>query len=40
MLHRTVYNWAIQDGKKIGICIVDEIYELGTPEYLEEYLNG
>ena len=35
-----VYNWAIQDGKKIGICIVDEIYELGTPEYLEEYLNG
>jgi dTDP-glucose pyrophosphorylase len=35
-----VYNWAIQDGKKIGICIVDEIYELGTPEYLEEYLSG
>ena len=35
-----VYNWAIKDGKKIGIGMVDEIYELGTPEYLEEYLNG
>ena len=35
-----VYNWAIKDGKKIGIYMVDEIYELGTPEYLEEYLNG
>ena len=35
-----VYNWAIRDGKKIGIGMVDEIYELGTPEYLEEYLNG
>ena len=34
-----VYNWAIKDGKKIGIGMVDEIYELGTPEYLEEYLN-
>ena len=35
-----VYNWAIRDGKKIGIGMVDEIYELGTPEYLESYLNG
>ena len=35
-----VYNWAIRDGKKIGIGMVDEIYELGTPEYLERYLNG
>ena len=34
-----VYNWAIRDGKKIGIGMVDEIYELGTPEYLERYLN-
>ena len=33
-----VYNWAILDGKKIGIGMVDEIYELGTPEYLERYL--
>ena len=35
-----VYNWAIKDGKKIAIYMVDKIYELGTPEYLEEYLNG
>ena len=35
-----VYNWAIRDGKKIGIGMVDKIYELGTPEYLENYLNG
>ena len=28
------YNWAIRDGKKVGIGMVDEIYELGTPEYL------
>ena len=34
-----VYNWAILDGKKIGIGMVDEIYELGTPEYLERYLS-
>ena len=34
-----VYNWAIKDGKKIGIYMVDEIYELGTPEYLENYLS-
>ena len=33
-----VYNWAILDGKKVGIGMVDEIYELGTPEYLERYL--
>ncbi len=34
-----VYNWAIKDGKKIVISMVDKIYELGTPEYLESYLN-
>ena len=34
-----VYNWAIKDGKKIAIYMVDKIYELGTPEYLEKYLN-
>ena len=33
-----VYNWAIRDGKKIGIGMVDKVYELGTPEYLEKYL--
>jgi len=33
-----VYNWAILDGKKIGIGMVDKVYELGTPEYLERYL--
>jgi len=33
-----VYNWAIKDGKKIVISMVDKIYELGTPEYLEKYL--
>ena len=32
------YNWAIKDGKKIGIGMVDKVYELGTPEYLERYL--
>ena len=35
-----VYNWAIKDGKKIVISSVDKIYELGTPEYLKEYLNN
>ena len=35
-----VYNWAIKDGKRIVISMVDKIYELGTPEYLEKYLNG
>ena len=34
-----VYNWAIRDGKKIAIYMVDKIYELGTPEYLGNYLN-
>jgi len=33
-----VYNWAIRDGKKIGIYMVDKLYSLGTPEHLEEYL--
>ena len=35
-----VYNWAIKDGKKIVINIVDKVTQLGTPKYLEEYLNG
>ena len=34
-----VYNYAIKDGKHICITQVDNIYELGTPEYLEAYLN-
>ena len=34
-----VYNWAIKDGKKIVISMVEKMYELGTPEYLERYLN-
>lgn len=33
-----VYNYAIKDGKKICITQVDKVYELGTPEYLEAYL--
>ena len=34
-----VYNWAIKDGKKIAISQVDKVYELGTPEYLEDYFS-
>lgn len=34
-----VYNYAIKDGKHICITHVDKIYELGTPEYLQAYLN-
>ena len=33
-----VYTWAIKDGKKYVVGMVDEIYSLGTPEHLEEYL--
>ena len=35
-----VYNWAIKDGKKVGIYMVDKCYSLGTPEDLQEYLSG
>ena len=35
-----VYNWAIKDGKKVGIYMVDKLYSLGTPEDLQDYLNG
>jgi dTDP-glucose pyrophosphorylase len=35
-----VYNYAVKDGKKITVTYVDKVYELGTPEYLERYLNG
>lgn len=35
-----VYNYAIRDGKKICITQVDKVYELGTPEYLENYLSN
>ena len=35
-----VYNYAIKDNKHIVITKVDKVYELGTPEYLESYLNG
>ena len=34
-----VYDWAIRDGKKITIGMVDELHSLGTPEHLEEYLS-
>ena len=34
-----VYNWAIRDGKKVGIYMVDKLYSLGTPEDLQEYLS-
>ena len=33
-----VYNWAIKDGKKIGVFMVDKLHSLGTPEDLKEYL--
>ena len=35
-----VYNWAVKDGKRIGVFMVDKCYSLGTPEDLQEYLNG
>ena len=35
-----VYNYAIKDGKHIVITQVDNIYQMGTPEDLQEYLNG
>lgn len=35
-----VYNYGIKDGKQYIITQVDKVYELGTPEYLEKYLNG
>ena len=35
-----VYNWAVKDGKRVGVFMVDKCYSLGTPEDLEEYLNG
>lgn len=34
-----VYNYAVKDGKNICITQVDKVYELGTPEYLERYLD-
>jgi len=35
-----VYNWAVRDGKRVGVFMVDKCYSLGTPEDLQEYLNG
>ena len=35
-----VYNWAVLDGKRVGVFMVDKCYSLGTPEDLKEYLNG
>ena len=35
-----VYNWAVKDRKRIGVFMVDKCYSLGTPEDLQEYLNG
>jgi dTDP-glucose pyrophosphorylase len=34
-----VYNEAIQDGKKIKISSVDEMWGMGTPEELNNFLN-
>jgi len=34
-----VYNWAVRDGKRVGVFMVDKCYSLGTPEDLEEYLS-
>ena len=34
-----VYNYAIKDGKHIVTTKVDKIYQMGTPEDLEEYLS-
>lgn len=33
-----VFNYAIKDGKRLVVHMVDKIYQLGTPEYLEQYL--
>jgi len=33
-----VYNYAIQDNKKVGISMIDRIYQLGTPEDLSDSL--
>lgn len=35
-----VYNYAIKDGKKIVISEVEEITQLGTPDWLNIYLNN
>ena len=35
-----VYNYAIKAGKRIVITQVDKVYQMGTPEDLQEYLNG
>ena len=34
-----VYNWAVKDGKRVGVFMVDKLYSLGTPEDLQEYLS-
>ena len=34
-----VYNYAVKDGKRIVITQVNKIYQMGTPEDLQEYLN-
>ena len=35
-----VYNYAVRDGRHIVITYVDKVYQMGTPEDLEDYLNG
>ena len=35
-----VYNYAVKDGRHIVITHVDKVHQMGTPEDLEEYLNG
>lgn len=34
-----VYNYAIKDGKRISITLIDKIHSTGTPEHLEKFLN-
>jgi hypothetical protein len=34
-----VYNEAISDGKKIVPYFVDEMYGVGTPEDMNDYIN-
>ena len=35
-----VYNYAVKAGKRIVITQVDKVYQMGSPEDLEEYLNA
>ena len=35
-----VYNEAIADGSKVAPCFVDEMHGIGTPEDMNNYING